>query len=189
MARLDHFEILSPIYDRIISPKDPAKLRRFADLPTSGSLLDAGGGTGRVAQFFFEMASQVIVSDLSMGMLKKAHEKSGLQTVCTLNEALPFGNEMFARIIVVDVFHHVYHQKSTAEEIWRVLKPGGRIVIEEPNIHMLSVKLIALFEKLLLMRSHFLTAGEIASLFEYPSANISINHDGSNSWVIVSKGT
>ena len=58
---------------------------------------------------------------------------------------------------MVDALHHVIHQGQTAREMYRVLKPGGRIVIEEPDIRKFGVKLIAVAEKLLLMRSHFLS--------------------------------
>jgi len=46
---LDHFDILAPVYDRLIGPPDPARLTALLRLPTDGWLLDAGGGTGRVA--------------------------------------------------------------------------------------------------------------------------------------------
>jgi demethylmenaquinone methyltransferase/2-methoxy-6-polyprenyl-1,4-benzoquinol methylase len=47
----------------------------------------------------------------------------------------------------------------------RVLEPEGRSVIEEPDIRTFGVKLVALAEKILLMRSHFLSPIQIASLF------------------------
>ena len=49
--------------------------------------------------------------------------------------------------------------------MFRVLKPGGLLVIEEPDIRTFGVKLIAIAEKLLLMRSHFLAPEEITNLF------------------------
>ena len=51
-----------------------------------------------------------------------------------------------------------------------VLKPGGSIVIEEPDIRKFTVKLIALAEKITLMRSHFLSPDKIAGLFKFPEA-------------------
>lgn len=46
----------------------------------------------------------------------------------------------------------------------RVLKPGGRLVIEEPDINRFPVKLIALGEKLALMGSHFYSPQQISYL-------------------------
>ena len=71
--------------------------------------------------------------------------------------------------------------------MWRVLKPGGRIIIEEPDIHHWAVKLIALGEKLALMRSHFLDADEILKLFtDLPGDKKSIQ-EGHNIWVVIDK--
>lgn len=51
MPIFDHFDFLAPFYETFIPPKDPQEMWAMADLPVSGVLLDAGGGTGRVAQF------------------------------------------------------------------------------------------------------------------------------------------
>jgi demethylmenaquinone methyltransferase/2-methoxy-6-polyprenyl-1,4-benzoquinol methylase len=57
-----------------------------------------------------------------------------------------------------------------------VLKPGGRLVIEEPDITTWPAKLIALAEKLALMCSHFHTADEIAAMMEKYSQRAQIEH-------------
>ena len=41
--------------------------------------------------------------------------------------------ESFERVIMVDALHHVYNHARAAAELWRFVKPGGRIVIEEEN--------------------------------------------------------
>jgi demethylmenaquinone methyltransferase/2-methoxy-6-polyprenyl-1,4-benzoquinol methylase len=88
---------------------------------------------------------------------------------------------------MVDALHHVIDQQQTADELWRVLKPGGRLVIEEPDIRAWSVKLIAAFEKLALMRSHFLAPPQVVSLFAHQPAKAWIETKGYNAWVIVEK--
>lgn len=187
MPLLDHFDILAPFYEVFIHPQVPEKIREFARLPASGALLDAGGGTGRVAQFLHGQVDWVVVTDLSCKMLKEARKKDGLYLVCSRTERLPFPDETFARIIMVDALHHVVNQRYTAGELWRVLQPGGRIVIEEPDVRTLTVKLLALAEKLALMRSHFLSPPQIASLYDYPGAHVHIETDRANAWVIVEK--
>jgi hypothetical protein len=64
-------------------------------------------------------------------------------------------------------------------------------VIEEPDIRTCAVKLVALGEKLALMRSHFLSPIQIASLFQAkksPSARSRIEVEGWNAWVVIEKG-
>jgi demethylmenaquinone methyltransferase/2-methoxy-6-polyprenyl-1,4-benzoquinol methylase len=180
---LDHFDIIAPIYARV-TYSALEKMRELGGLPVSGRLLDIGGGTGRVASALLKEVDEVVVADVSMGMLRQA-PRSALKPVCSHSESLPFPDNYFERVIMVDALHHVIDQPASAREMLRVLKPGGRIIIEEPDINTFAVKLIALAEKLLLMRSHFLSPVQIASLF--PAGNAEILSEDSSAWVVISK--
>lgn len=185
--KLDHFGILAPVYEAFIHPQDPQKLKALVpDLP-QGILLDAGGGTGRIAQFLHSKAAQIIVADESFDMLREAHKKDGIQTVQTWTERLPFRDGLFDCIIMVDALHHVSDQAQTASELWRVLKPGGWIIIEEPDINFFRVKMIALAEKLALMRSHFLPPGQIVDLFAGMGSKNRIVTEDTQAWIIIEK--
>ena len=140
MPLLDHFGILAPFYDRAIRLREPERFIKLANLPVDGALLDVGGGTGRVSHALRGMAHLLVVADVSFGMLRQAKEKDGLETVCSHSEGLPFADGAFSRVIMVDALHHVCDHQETAQELWRVVKPGGRIVIEEPDIDTAIVK-------------------------------------------------
>lgn len=189
MPLLDHFGLLAPLYEAFIKPKPPEMLSRLLELPVSGALLDAGGGTGRVSQYFQEEAGVISIVDLSCKMLREASKKEGLNPVCSHTETLPFPSEYFERIIMVDALHHVCDQEVTARELWRVLKPGGKLVIEEPDVRRMAVKMIALGEKILMMRSHFLSPVDIQTLFNDLDARVRIVIDGHISWVVITKRT
>jgi ubiquinone/menaquinone biosynthesis C-methylase UbiE len=150
-------------------------------------VLDAGGGTGRIAQIMRKFVRQVVVADISAGMLREASTKENLQPVNTCSEYLSFPTETFDRVIMVDALHHVADQVKTAHELWRVLKPGGMMVIEEPDIRTSAVKLIALGEKLMLMRSHFLSPAQIAGLFNFSTARINIEAESNQAWLVVKR--
>jgi demethylmenaquinone methyltransferase/2-methoxy-6-polyprenyl-1,4-benzoquinol methylase len=185
--KFDHFGILAPFYEHFIPVNFPDKLIALVNLPASGIVLDAGGGTGRVAQFLHGKAAQVVVADQSFKMLREAGKKVGLRPICSLTERMPFRDNAFARIIMVDALHHVGDQFQTAEELRRILAPGGRIVIEEPDISSFRVKLVAISEKLALMRSHFLAPTQIADLFHFPNANVQIITEGAIAWISAEK--
>jgi ubiquinone/menaquinone biosynthesis C-methylase UbiE len=187
MPSLDHFGIIAPFYDRTIPFKYHQQMIELVGLPIEGAILDAGGGTGRVAQTFERLAGQVIVADLSFRMLGQARQKRGILPVCSETEFLPFPDEIFERIVMIDALHHVLSQKNTINELWRVLRGGGRIVIQEPDVRKFSVKLVALFEKVALMRSHFIAPPRIIDLFAYHDATAQIKLDGFNAWIIVDK--
>jgi demethylmenaquinone methyltransferase/2-methoxy-6-polyprenyl-1,4-benzoquinol methylase len=181
----DHFDVLAPVYDRAIPFSRLELMLKMVTLPVDGLLLDAGGGTGRVAAALSPYVRKAFVADFSRGMLAQARGK-GLSGVQAPAENLPFGDGTFERIIMVDALHHVHHQAQTIAELWRVLRAGGILVIEEPDVRTWQVKIVAVVEKLALMRSHFLTPQKISDLF--PSeAKVSIETEGYNAWVIIQK--
>ena len=175
------------MYDHIIKQGNLDDLIQLVNLPIGGTLLDAGGGTGRIAQALSNLVHDIIVVDASMGMLRQAGEKDGLLLTCAQTETLPFPEKSFDRVIMVDALHHVNNHQKTAHELWRVLKSGGRIVIEEPNITKLTVRVVALLEKLALMRSHFLSPPRIARLFRESGAKIMIHEKDYTAWIIINK--
>lgn len=183
----DHFDFLAPFYDNVITAKPPQRLRELLDISPGMKLLDAGGGTGRIAQFLVGQAHQLVLADTSRRMLEKSQEKPGLLQVNAATESLPFRPDYFDRILMVDALHHVSDQPQTANELWRVVKPGGKIVIEEPDIERLVVKLVAAAEKIALMRSHFLSAVQIGAMFSQASARIKIHREEHLIWVVVEK--
>ncbi len=183
----DHFDILAPIYEHVIPASATESMLRELDPSPGCRLLDAGGGTGRVSAFLEEHVGSVVLSDISMGMLKEAATKDNLQPTCALTETMPFADDFFDCVLMVDALHHVKDQTQTANELWRILKPGGRIVIQEPDIRKFAVKLIAVAEKFALMRSHFLAPQKIANLFPFNGADIDVHTEEFNVWVVVKK--
>jgi ubiquinone/menaquinone biosynthesis C-methylase UbiE len=187
MPLFDHFTILAPFYERFIPLSQPENFVQYLELPVEGALLDAGGGTGRVAQALRGFAGQVVLADLSKGMLQQANQKSGLQVVGARTERLPFADGAFERVLMVDALHHVSNQAGTCAELWRVLKKGGRVVIEEPDVRQISVKFVAVMEKIALMRSHFLAPPQILSLFPFHDSMGRIEIEGYNAWIMIDK--
>jgi demethylmenaquinone methyltransferase/2-methoxy-6-polyprenyl-1,4-benzoquinol methylase len=138
-----------------------------------------------------DKSAGVVLVDLSKEMLMEAGGKGDFMRVCSHTEGFPFPDRSFSRIMMVDALHHVCDQPDTAFELWRVLEPGGYIVIEEPDLHKFGVKLVAVAEKLALMRSHFLFSAEIAKLFDFSNADVRIEtgYDGFNTSVVIHKSS
>ncbi|MGD0752253.1 MAG: class I SAM-dependent methyltransferase [Anaerolineales bacterium] len=175
----DHFNLIAGFYDRAGPFRVSELLLELLSLSPDYLLLDAGGGTGRISAVMRSMVKGVFVADPSRGMTRRAAVK-GLSTVCTRAESLPFPSGSFDRVIMVDALHHVIDQHQTAHELFRVLVPGGRILIVEPDIHQFMVRVIAIGEKVLLMRSHFLSGDKIADLFTDLKAKTSVYYEGLN---------
>lgn len=189
MPVLDHFKIFAPIYDTIFSVVLDDDRVQYFDVQPGMLVLDAGGGTGRISGRLDCTSCNFVIADESRGMLRQTKVKNGLKPVNSLIEHLPFNDNQFDRIIMVDVLHHVINQQNCAREMYRILKPGGKITIEEPDITKFSIKLLALGEKLALMRSHFLSAAKISGLFSNLGAKVEVQQKGINIWVIINKNT
>lgn len=185
---IDHFDLIAAAYDRIIGVPDVAHLQQLLQLPTAGWLLDGGGGTGRVSGQLRPMVGNVVVNDLSHRMLKQALAKP-VDAVRGETEQLPFADDCFERILVVDALHHFCDQQDAVQDLIRVLKPGGRLVIEEPDFNRISVKILAAAEKIFLMRSHFYTPEHIRDMVAACGLTASIiRKNDFRAWIVADKG-
>jgi ubiquinone/menaquinone biosynthesis C-methylase UbiE len=185
---LDHFGLLAPIYDKLVPPPDVSRLGDLLRLPTTGRLLDAGGGTGRVTSQLRSLVGELVLTDVSAGMLQQAQQKADIDISQAHAERLPFPDASFDRVLVVDALHHFCDQELAIADLLRVLKPGGRLVIEEPDLNRFSVKMIAVAEKIALMRSHFYYPTEISAIIADHGQTAHIESDDQVSvWVVVDK--
>jgi ubiquinone/menaquinone biosynthesis C-methylase UbiE len=187
MRGVDHFSLVARFYDRFFAGYDASHLRDLLALP-AGRLLDVGGGTGRVTALLADQVELAVVADASPGMLAEARPKAGLSLTHAHVERLPFPDNSFDRVLVVDAFHHFARHEQAAYELVRVVKPGGRLVVEELNVERLPVKLIALGERLLLMGSHFYGPDGLRRLFERHGGRPALHVDDAvNMWVVMEK--
>ena len=154
MPFLDHFGLLAPYYDHWMNAPSDEVWRRVLKLPAETLLLDVGGGTARVSGPLASQVRAAVVVDSSAAMLEQAARRPGIQAIQAPAEHLPFADNTFGRILMVDALHHVSGTRRSLEEMLRVLAPGGRLVIEEPDWRRTRMRLVALAEKIALMRSH-----------------------------------
>ncbi|MDF1514769.1 MAG: class I SAM-dependent methyltransferase [Anaerolineae bacterium] len=184
----DHFGLLAPVYERLIRPPQSSPLFELMSPMDVRTVLDVGGGTGRCSQLFAERDARIVVVDVSYPMLVQSGTHVALSPVLGSAESLPFEDSAFNRIMAVDSFHHFRDRDFAAKELLRVLAPHGRLIIEEPDIRRFSVKLVALGETLLFMRSHFQPPGRIMRYFDVPGIQVRLFENGTlNFWVIVDK--
>ena len=183
------FDLLAPLYDRVIGFDTTQDLIPLLNLQGTERLLDAGGGTGRIAQRIAPHVQETWIADLSIPMLRQAREKQTANLVNTSTTALPYADNTFDRILVVDALHHFPDQPGTIQELWRILTPGGRVVIEEPNIHKFGVKLMAIGEKMALMGSHVNSPEAIADMFaQFSNASVQVRIGKTHpAWIVAEK--
>src|SRR5512137_2137173 len=105
----DHFKLFAPLFDRSGPFLVSETLLGLLSLSVNHRLLDAGGGTGRIAASLRGMVGEVLVEDISRSMLRYSARK-GLESIRAPVEDLPLKSKSFDRVIMMDALHHVSHQ-------------------------------------------------------------------------------
>lgn len=101
--------------------------------PEKGKLyLDLGCGTGNLMSAVREIGIPLIGVDFSEEMLKRASKK-GKNLVMADLQHLPFKDGCIDGIASVNVFYQLSHPEMFLKEIYRVLKPRGKIIISTPR--------------------------------------------------------
>jgi len=102
----------------------------------SSPLLDAGAGTGLIGEWLGIIGyPHVEALDISEGMLAKAAEKGAYKALhkLALGGPLPFAGGHFAGIISAGVFTSGHVGVEGLDELIRICRPGGVIVLTVKN--------------------------------------------------------
>ena len=98
---------------------------------SASAVLDLGTGTGRYLPVLAKAgARKAIGLDRSLAMLASARA-AGAPLVCADACALPFVTEAFDLVVASLMVGDVDDLRQWAREIWRALKPGGRLLYSD----------------------------------------------------------
>ncbi|HEY7875979.1 MAG TPA: methyltransferase domain-containing protein [Actinomycetota bacterium] len=128
------FDRAAEYYDRTRSLSDDAN-RAMADLLAKELAghrlaLEIGVGTGRIALPLVERGLGVVGVDLSQKMLAMLRTKtSAVPAVAGDATRLPFGDDVFDAGIACHVLHLIPDWPAAVHELARVVRPGGRLLI------------------------------------------------------------
>ena len=126
--------VLAPTASRLLDELEP-----FMEETGIVRILDVGAGTGNLTIGALERWPQTVVTavDGSSGMLKRAETEvksrlggAGLERiefVVSRAEELPFADGSFDLAVSSFVFQLLSDRPAAFREVWRVLKPGGRL--------------------------------------------------------------
>lgn len=105
------------------------------DTPDEGLWLDLGCGTGWMQEVLSSKnyRRRIVGIDISEGMLRFARQKH-IPVVLGDAKKIPFRDSCFDGVIAKGVLHHLPAIAAAVSEIARILKPGGLVVLADPNL-------------------------------------------------------
>ncbi len=105
-------------------------------------VLDIGCWTGQFDSLIFPFAKSVTGIDPNKKAIAFAKRMTP-KAAFFVSEAqkLPFKNKSFDTVTIMDVIEHVpvNTEGQVLSEIYRVLRPGGHLVLSTPNRHVISI--------------------------------------------------
>jgi SAM-dependent methyltransferase len=96
-------------------------------------LLEIGCGHGGNLFHLRHLKARRFGVDFSAARASFAERNTGAHTAVSDAGALAFGDRTFDAVLIRDVLHHLPDPAPALREAHRVLKPGGRLTVIEPN--------------------------------------------------------
>jgi SAM-dependent methyltransferase len=107
-------------------------LRRTASAGRAETLVDVGGGSGGVTSMLGWDPARVVVIEGNERLVVRAHRAYGLNGIRATVECLPVAAGEVDVVCFLDVLEHLADPAAALQEAWRVLAPGGRLVVNVP---------------------------------------------------------
>lgn len=122
--------------------------------PQKGKLVEVGSGLGYLLNFFKQDGWDVLGAEPNVGMCKYAEIELGIKAIPTILEKAELPDESADAVLMMHVIEHVPDPFGTLQEVYRILKPGGMLVLETPRYDTLMFKLLGKRERSLSCEGH-----------------------------------
>lgn len=143
MTSKDYFEKVADQWDRMRRSFFSEKVRKVAvakaDIKAGKLAADIGAGTGFITEELVRNGLKVIAVDQSKAMLEEMKKKFGRFDTIDYRigefNNLPIQDETVDYVFANMYLHHVGLPQVAIEEMARILKPGGKVVISDMDEH------------------------------------------------------
>jgi ubiquinone/menaquinone biosynthesis C-methylase UbiE len=112
-----------------------AWIARYLDGVEGKRLLDAGCGIGFFSEVARAKGASVVSLDFSPSALRvyRRRRGDGPSLLAGSVEELPFADSSLDYAMAIDVIEHLYRPDRLLAELHRVVRPGGRVIVETDN--------------------------------------------------------
>lgn len=122
-------------------------------LKRRGRLLDVGAGEGTLLRVAAARGWQVEGTEMSSAMVRHVRDRSNLTIHHGAIEGIALSPRSFDAVILNHVLEHVRNPRTTLATIGQLLRPGGVVRVEVPNLASLSSRLKTVQSRLGLKRN------------------------------------
>ena len=125
----------------------PLNRKAFSKVPDGGPSLDLGIGSGQNSRFSLQGHSLDVGGDIILSNLIKARSIESHRHYAALDMgALPFGDGSFNRVYALNCVYHAQSGRAVAaEQMARVLAPGGILALTDVSPFLNDMKPLAAF--------------------------------------------
>ena len=136
----DEFTRQAETFSASAAITDAALTQRFVAAlgeAAKGTVLDVACGPGILSAAIAKSARAVVAFDLTPGMLKKAEQRCSEAGIANVSfregnaAEPPFADGAFDAVVTRLSVHHFDRPGRVMSEIFRVLRPGGRLVVAD----------------------------------------------------------
>jgi SAM-dependent methyltransferase len=115
-------------------------LARHADFHSEISLLDVGSNRGSFVKAFLNAApnAQILALEPDERVVDSCKELPRTDSICARIEDAALESGRFDVVHSCHTIEHLAHPQEVLADHWRVLKPGGLLVLDAPNIAILD---------------------------------------------------
>ena len=133
-----------------------SKIYTLSNIPKNGtmSVLDVGCGTGLNSQYISKQGHKVTGIDISQIAIEKYRNNGFNGITCDIKKGIPVSDESFDMIFASEVLEHIHDTSFFFSEAYRILKPGGTLLLSTPNSAYFLYRLFGVFGKTLTELQH-----------------------------------
>jgi len=115
-----------------------AKYHRIRELllqdPAGKTSLDIGADNGVISYLLRQRGGRWYSADLDAGAVRSIQELVGTDVYQLDGSTTPFADSTFDQVVIVDFLEHIPDDRKFIAELARIIKPGGRLVINVPHL-------------------------------------------------------
>lgn len=129
-------------------PADHVRIKKVLEMIGSkNKVLDIGCDNGTIGSLIRKKGNEVYGVDLSVDAIKFAKEKEIQVLVADMKSIFPFLENSFDVVFAGEIIEHIYDTDQFLDEVKRVLRPYGHLVLTTPNLASLGRRVLLLLGK------------------------------------------